>query len=80
VMQVKTSDVNPSGSLSEEQFSRLRSELDNGYSGARNAHRPMLLEGGLEWKQISLSPKDMEFLSLKSTTAIDICQAFGVFL
>lgn len=78
VLQVKTSDINQEGTLSEEQFGRLKAELEGSYSGYRNAGRPMLLEGNLEWKQISLSPKDMEFLASKNVTAIDICDAFGV--
>lgn len=78
VLQVKTTDANQEGTLSEEQFARLKSELDGSYSGYANAGRPMLLEGNLEWKQISLSPKDMEFIQNKNITAIDICQAFGV--
>lgn len=78
VLQVKTSDVNPSGSLTDEQFARLKTEIENEYAGAKNAGRPMLLEGGMEWKQISLSPKDMEFLENKNITAMDICQVYGV--
>jgi HK97 family phage portal protein len=77
ILQVKSSDVNPEGTLSEEQFGRLTSELDS-RSGASSAGRPWVLEGNLEWKQISLSPKDMEFINNKQVTAIDICQAFGV--
>lgn len=78
VLQMKTTDVNPAGSLNEEQFARLRSEVETEFSGAKNAGRPLILEGGMEWKQISMSPKDMEFLKAKEVTAIDICQAFGV--
>lgn len=77
ILQVKSSDVNPEGTLTEEQFGRLTSELDS-RSGASSAGRPWVLEGNLEWKQISLSPKDMEFINNKNVTAIDICQAFGV--
>ena len=77
ILQVKSSDVNPEGTLTEEQFGRLTSELDS-RSGASSAGRPWVLEGNLEWKQISLSPKDMEFINNKQVTAIDICQAFGV--
>jgi hypothetical protein len=40
--------------LSEEQFERLRTELDENYRGAKNAGRPLLLEGGLDWKSLSL--------------------------
>ncbi|MEE8371338.1 MAG: phage portal protein, partial [Sphingomonadales bacterium] len=67
-----------SGSLSDEQFERLRSELEDQYQGARNAGRPFLLEGGLKWQQIAFSPQDMEFISSKHVAAREIALAFGV--
>ncbi|MEC9342293.1 MAG: phage portal protein, partial [Pseudomonadota bacterium] len=38
------------GNLTDEQFERLKAELEEGYAGATRAGRPMLLEGGLDWK------------------------------
>jgi HK97 family phage portal protein len=64
--------------LSEEQFERLREELQANFSGATNAGRPLLLEGGLTWQTMSLSPKDMDFLELKHGAAREIALAFGV--
>jgi HK97 family phage portal protein len=64
--------------LAEGQFERLKRELDDQYQGARNAGRPMLLEGGLDWKAMSLSPKDMDFMEAKHTAAREIALAFGV--
>jgi HK97 family phage portal protein len=64
--------------LSADQFERLRAELENSFSGAVNAGRPMLLEGGLKWQNLSLSPADMDFLGLKAAAARDIALAFGV--
>ena len=46
--------------------------------GARNAGRPMLLEGGLDWKPMGFSPSDMEFHRTKEAAARDIALAFGV--
>lgn len=43
-----------------------------------NAGRPLLLEGGLDWKAMSLSPKDMDFLDAKHNAAREIALAFGV--
>ena len=43
-----------------------------------NAGRPLLLEGGLDWKAMSLSPKDMDFMEAKHTAAREIALAFGV--
>jgi HK97 family phage portal protein len=69
----------PEGSvLSDSQFERLKRELEDTYQGALNAGRPLLLEGGLDWKAMSLSPKDMDFLEAKHTAAREIALAFGV--
>ena len=73
---VKSADG--TGALSEEQYRRLKTQMDEQYSGALNAGRPLLLEGGLEWKEMSLSPKDMDFLNTKHSAARDIALAFGV--
>ena len=64
--------------LSEEQFERLKAELEESFSGARNAGRPLLLEGGLDWKNMSMSPRDMDFSTAKASAARDIALAFGV--
>ena len=64
--------------LSDEQFARLKREVTAQYSGARNAGRPMLLDGGLTWQGMSLSPKDMDFLDARHAAARDIALAFGV--
>ena len=66
------------GALSAEQFDRLKSELQAAFQGHGNAGRPMLLEGGLDWKAMSLSPADMDFATLKAAAARDIALAFGV--
>jgi HK97 family phage portal protein len=64
--------------LTEAQFDRLKGELENNYQGAGNAGRPLLLEGGLDWKPLSLSPKDMDFVEAKAAAAREIALAFGV--
>ena len=66
------------GSLSDEQFDRLRAELDARQSGPRGAGRPLLLEGGLEWTPMSLSPQEMDFDRGRNAAARDIAMAFGV--
>ncbi|RDE05034.1 phage portal protein [Sphingomonas aracearum] len=64
--------------LSQDQVERLREELDRSFSGSGNAGRPMLLEGGLRWQALSLSPADMDFPALKAAAAREIACAFGV--
>ncbi|SFZ85886.1 phage portal protein, HK97 family [Devosia enhydra] len=66
------------GHLTQEQFERLKSELEDGFSGSRNAGRPMVLEGGLEWRAMALSPRDMDFIEARNGAARDIALAFGV--
>ncbi len=71
-------DGGEAGGLTAEQFDRLQLELAGAYAGGANAGRPMLLEGGLDWKAMSLSPADMDFATLKAAAARDIALAFGV--
>lgn len=66
------------GNLSTDQYQRLKEELEAGYSGAVNAGRPLLLEGGLDWKAMGLSPKDMDFIEARNGAARDIALALGV--
>ncbi|UOM33823.1 phage portal protein [Acuticoccus sp. I52.16.1] len=69
---------NGEGPLNDEQFERLKTELEEGYTGARNAGRPLLLEGGLDWKTMAMSPRDMDFIEAKNQAAREIALAFGV--
>lgn len=66
------------GSLASDQYARLVEELETHHQGARNAGRPMLLEGGLDWKPMGFSPSDMEFHETKLAAAREIAIAFGV--
>ena len=64
--------------LTDAQFERLKSELAEQYAGSVNAGRPLLLEGDLDWRALSMSPQDMDFVALKEAAARDIALAFGV--
>ncbi len=66
------------GNLSPDAYDRLKAELEAGYQGAVNAGRPLLLEGGLDWKAMGLSPKDMDFEAARNGAARDIALALGV--
>ncbi|RMD91757.1 MAG: phage portal protein [Alphaproteobacteria bacterium] len=66
------------GALAPDQYERLQAELEAHHQGARNAGRPMLLEGGLDWKPMGFSPSDMEFQKTKEAAAREIALAFGV--
>lgn len=66
------------GQLTAEQFARLKGELEENFQGARNAGRPLLLEGGLDWKAMSLTPRDMDFNEARNAAAREIALALGV--
>lgn len=64
--------------MNTDQYQRLRDEIEEYHQGARNAGRPMLLEGGLDWKPMGFSPSDMEFHRTKEAASREIATAFGV--
>jgi HK97 family phage portal protein len=66
------------GRMTAEQFARLKTELEQGFQGSRQAGRPLLLEGGLDWKPLGLSPKDMDFVEARHGAAREIALALGV--
>jgi HK97 family phage portal protein len=69
----------PDGSgLTGEQFARLKRELEESYSGAANAGRPMVLEGGLDWRNMSYTPTELDFSRTRDVAAREIALAFGV--
>jgi HK97 family phage portal protein len=65
-------------SMGDEAFNRLKAQMDEQYTGSKNAGRPMLLEGGLDWKEMGLSPTDMGIIEAKNAAARDIALGFGV--
>lgn len=74
----------PSGALMYKSFldsgkrEELKNDLKNLYEGGRNAGKILLLEGNFEWKEMGLSPKDLDFISGKELSAKEIALAFGV--
>jgi HK97 family phage portal protein len=70
--------VKDGGTLADENFNRLKAQIEEQYSGSVNAGRPMLLEGGLEWQQMGLSPTDMGIIEAKFASSRDVALAFGV--
>ncbi|MDJ0449234.1 phage portal protein [Methylocystis sp. JR02] len=67
-----------SDKLSDDQWERLKAELDEAFAGAKNAGKPLLLDGGLDWREMGLSPKDMGFSEGLHEAARLIALAFGV--
>lgn len=76
--------VNPSGALemdaklSQDQREQLRENFRQGMSGPNNAARALILDQGLKWKSISISPEDAEFLDSRRFTTEELARLFGV--
>jgi len=64
--------------LTPEQREALKEEIAQYFSGPANAGRPIVLEGGLDWRDMALSPKDMDWLAGKDVSAREIALAFHV--
>ena len=78
--------VNPSGVLSTKPEVRLspeqRTELEDllvkKYQGSIRQGRPMLLDNGLQWTQLSINPHDAQMLESRKFSGEQICRIFGV--
>ena len=76
--------MTPSGVLwtdsevSDTSFNRLQEQFNGKYAGAKNSGKPMILDGGLKWQGMSFSPRDMEFVSGKRLSQLDVCQVLRV--
>ena len=73
-----TSDRGLPMQLSDGQRQQLQDDLDVKFKGPANAGRPLLLEGDFDWREMGLSPKDMDFLQQRNMAAKDIALCFGV--
>lgn len=63
------------GEYADEQLDRLASNTDDLF---QNGERIVSLPGQVDFKQISLTSTDMQFLESRKFTVRDICRFFGV--
>jgi len=74
----------PSGALKvkewmeEQRRKDQRAALEDNFTGAMNTGRPLILEGGMEWQQISLNADDAQLLESRGWSVEEICRWFGV--
>jgi len=62
--------------LTPSQHQELRDDLSK--IKGKGAGNMLLLDGEFDWKEMGLSPKDMDFGEGRSMAARDIAQAFGI--
>jgi HK97 family phage portal protein len=70
--------LSTSEALTDEAFERLKTQFNGEHMGVANAYKPMILEMGLDWKPISLSAQDTQFIESKKLTSAQICGLFRV--
>lgn len=66
------------GNVSKDTRKRLKKEFEKEYQGYENTYKPMLLEGGMKYKQVSLPPKDLDFIESRKMNRDEILSIFGV--
>lgn len=64
--------------LSDVAYNRMRKDFEERHQGLGNAHRPMILEMGLDWKQMGLNAEDSQFLETRKFQLEEICRLFRV--
>lgn len=64
--------------VTKEQRDALREYLRKRALGVTNAHNPLLLERGAEWKRVNISAKDAQLLELLQYSVVDVARIFGV--
>lgn len=74
----KPSNSEAPTALTDDQRRALKEDIDHYFTGPAHAGRPLVLEGGLDWREMSLSPKDMDWLAGKDVSAREIALAFHV--
>ena len=64
--------------LTPEQRQVAEQLLQEKFVGAANAGRPMLLDNGLKWEQLSIDPVDAQMIEARRLSVEEICRVFEV--
>lgn len=64
--------------LEDKAFERLQKQFNEDQAGLTNAHKPMILEMGLDWKPIALNQEDSQFLETRKYQRDEICAIYRV--
>lgn len=64
--------------LSDAAFKHLQTQFEKNHEGLTNAHKPMILEMGLDWKPVGLNSEDSQFLETRKFQRDEICAIYRV--
>jgi len=66
------------GTLKDEQYKRLKGQLDARVVGLANSHSPLLLEGGMSYSRVNIPLNDAQFIETRKYQSSEIAAIFGV--
>lgn len=66
------------GDLDRERARNLKENFESKHAGLRNAHQVGVLTGGAQWKPISVTPEDAQFLGTRAAQNLDLAMLFGI--
>lgn len=64
--------------LTPEQRKLAEEKLASKFQTAADTGKPMILEGGTKWEQLTLAPDDAQMLESRSFSVEEVCRFFGV--
>lgn len=64
--------------LGDEDVKTFRKYWEKHHKGGANAHQVAVLEAGMEWKQITISPEDAQYIEGRKFSVTDICRIYRV--
>lgn len=73
-----TGIVSVPGDLDKERARQLKESFTSAHAGIKNSHTVGILSGGAEWKPISVTPDDAQFLGTRAAQNLDMATLFGV--
>lgn len=65
-------------SLDDDAFKALNESWDKEFKGAENAHKKIILEEGMDIKEIGFPPEDVQFIDTQKWTVAQIARVFRV--
>jgi HK97 family phage portal protein len=70
--------TDPTITLTKPQREEFNEYLGENFQGSVNTGRPMLLDRGMKWQQINITPEDAQMLESRKFSGEEICRLFGV--
>jgi HK97 family phage portal protein len=66
------------GQLGVDQHARLKEDWEEKHKGPENAHKPLILESGMQWQTTSIDPQKSQLVEGRKFSVEEICRWFGV--